>query len=44
VTFADEREAGGFKAATLGLVAMLFLWGRRQVSTTPATQSSAPNS
>ncbi|MFE8595977.1 hypothetical protein [Archangium violaceum] len=34
----------GGLAATLGLVAMLFLWGRRQVSTTPATQSSAPNS
>ena len=31
---------GGF-AATLGLVAMLFLWGRRQVSTPSAPDSSA---
>lgn len=31
----------GGLAATLGLVAMLFLWGRRQVSTTPGSGSAA---
>jgi len=34
----------GGLAATLGLVAMLFLWGRRQVSTTPGSGSAALNS
>ncbi|HEX5751059.1 MAG TPA: hypothetical protein VFZ09_32835 [Archangium sp.] len=33
---------GGF-VATLGLVGMLFLWGRRQVSTPRASSSSAPS-
>lgn len=31
----------GGLAATLGLVGMLFLWGRRRVSTTPGSASSA---
>lgn len=34
----------GGLAATLGLVAMLFLWGRRQVSTRPGSGSAALNS